>query len=99
MTHMKTCYLDANVLVYFSLHESPFHKKSTDIIERLYSDKYSLYTSPLSLDEYIHAIKRTITKERIQSLYSTLHSVLKSILALTEIQLINPPTDPASQLH
>ena len=45
------------------------------------------------------AIKRTITKERIQSLYSTLHSVLKSILALTEIQLINPPTDPASQLH
>jgi len=85
--------------VYLCLHDSPFQKKAIDIIEKLYLDQYVLYTSPLALDEHIHAIKRTIQKEKLQSIYPTLHAVLESILDLTGLSLINSPTDLASQFH
>lgn len=51
---MKTCYLDANLLLYFNNLDSPFHLQADSVLAKLINNSWQLFLSPLVLDEYFH---------------------------------------------
>lgn len=98
-TRSKSCYLDANILVYFSNAESPQFKKATNILLELRSRKFHLYTSSLALDEFIHTISNIHYinfKSKIET--DKLIEILKKITSLPTLKIINAPEDITSQL-
>ena len=92
------CYLDANVIVYYKVIDTPFHLESKKLIKSLYSEQITPYTSPLALDEYMYSVRKLLLKTKSQQVHATILRSLQSILSLRNLRLINPPTDPTSQL-
>jgi len=98
---MKTCYLDANVLVYYKNEESPFFGKASEIIQQLVEDNYRLFVSPLVLDEFLHSIKSLCQSKKVKKpeIFRLLRRALKDILALPALEIVNPPLAKSAQLR
>jgi len=97
---MKTCYLDANVLVYYKNEESPFFGKANETIQQLVEDNYHLFISPLIIDEFLHSIKSLCQSKKIKKpkIFRLLRGALKDILALPALEIVNPPLAKSAQL-
>lgn len=85
---MKTCYLDANLLLYFNNPDSPFHSQAGLIFRELVNDSWKLYLSPLVLDEYFHNTLRFTKLSRKEAL-QVLTKSFNKIIKLPNIRLIN----------
>lgn len=87
---MKKCYLDTNLLLYYSDTDSPFYPQSTDLVSQLLIQKWELLISPLILDEYFHNMirfSRVSKKEALRNLKVSFSRITR----LPGIELINPP--------
>lgn len=93
---MKTCYLDSNVLAFFGNENSPSHKQATDIIHKLIKQKFQLFFSSLTLDEYFHSVIRFSNEPRALTL-KKLKAAYRKLLKLN-IKLINPTLDEKKHL-
>lgn len=88
---MKKCYLDANLLIYYSDIDSPFYPRATDLVSQLLINKWQLFISPLVIDEYFHNMirfSRISRKEAIKNLKVSFGKINR----LPGIELINPKT-------
>lgn len=78
---MKRCYLDANVLLYFSNVGSVFYQQTSHLMYRLILDKWELVISPLTLDEYFHnSIRFAAVPQKV-----ALTRLKRSFLKITKI--------------
>lgn len=97
---IKTCYLDANTLIYFKNEDSPFYSKTLSLIEYLVDDNYHLFISSLAIDEFLYGFKFHLGNKKIKKkdIFISLNKALLEILALPNLELINPPTEKNLQL-
>ncbi|MBI4036207.1 type II toxin-antitoxin system VapC family toxin [Candidatus Daviesbacteria bacterium] len=51
---MKKCYLDTNILLYFTNPSAELHEKTVELISSLLLQNWALFISALVLDEYFH---------------------------------------------
>lgn len=51
---MKKCYLDTNILLYFTNPIAQFHEQTVGLISSLMVQNWALFISSLTLDEYFH---------------------------------------------
>lgn len=87
---MSSCYLDANLLIYFQNQKSQFHQQTVQIIKNLVSKDYELVISSLVLDEYLYKSLQLSEDSKSETL-KRLEKGLKKILTLPKIKLVNPP--------
>lgn len=86
---MKKCYLDTNLLLYYSDTESPFYSQATELVSRLLIQQWKLFISPLTLDEYFHNMIRFSRVSKDES-FQNLKVSFNRIVKLPGIELINP---------
>lgn len=94
---MKICYLDANLLAYYSNKNSPFHQKVRQLLKKLTAEEYELALSSLCLDEYIHTSLR-FSEESKQNSLASLKKTLRKIFKLPKLRLINAPLETKKHL-
>lgn len=94
---MKTCYLDANLLLYFNNPDSSFYSQADLILSKLINDAWQLFLSPLVLDEYFHNTLRFTKLPRGEALKVLIKSFNK-IIKLPNIFLVNPTQDLKTQI-
>lgn len=92
MKTIKSCYLDANVLVYYQDPSSPLHDAASRIIENLLANGFSLTLSSLSLDEYEYTVLSSINKPKLEVL-KRLRIGFSRLLKIPTVSLINPPLE------
>lgn len=97
MKTTKSCYLDANLLVYLHDRNSPFYLEAKLLIEKLFQQKYELIISSLVLDEYEHAILRSSTATKSE-IIRRLKISTRKIFKLPTLKLVNPPLEPKRHL-
>ena len=85
---MKTCYLDANLLLYYSNPDSLVYSRAADMISRLIAGEWKIFISPLTLDEYFHNMIRFSTVPR-QEAFEDLKESFSRVIKLPRIHLIN----------
>ena len=97
---IKTCYLDANTLIYFKNEDSPFYSKISTLIEYLVKDGYRLFISSLVIDEFLYGFKFLLGNKKIKkkNIFVSLNRALSEILALPNLELVNPPSEKNLQL-
>lgn len=95
ISNMRSCYLDANILVTYKNKLSPQYKSAIEIISALTEGNYSLIISPLVIDEFLHAMKFILHVHK--QIYKALHEVLTDVLKLPGMTLVNSPTDIKAQ--
>lgn len=97
---MRKCYLDTNILIYLKNSDSLFHSKSVDLVKYLTRKNFGLAISPLILDEFLHQFRLLLLNHRKSKaiIYSNLAKALKQVLALPNLELLNPPITTQSQL-
>ncbi len=93
------CYLDANILLYYSIASSQQHPSTLELVEKLLNNEVELYISSLVLDEFIHGLLRVLRKDKHMHSFETMSASFRSILQFPQLKIVNPPVDPASQLH
>lgn len=98
MNSTKTCYLDANVLVYFKTVSALQHERAVNLLESLIREKFTLYISPLCLDEFLYAARIYVAKLKPKDVRRELRKYLTSILELPHTTIINPPYERKLQL-
>jgi len=77
---MKRCYLDVNLLLYYSNPDSSYHNQAVATISQLLSEDWKLYLSPLVLDEYFHNMirfSRVSRKEALKDLKRSFSRIIK----------------------
>lgn len=94
---MKKCYLDANTLLYFTNPSSYFHKQATELISLLLLDKWALFISTLTLDEYFHNAIRFSQMSKELAL-KDLRKGFSRLRKLENISLVHPPEEFKKQL-
>jgi len=96
---MQKCYLDANVLLYYKLEDTPKHRQTTSLIEKLSAEETTLYISSLVLDEFIYGFLKIhrIYKKKVG--YDDIRRALKDVLSLPKLRLLNPSTAKKNQLR
>lgn len=92
MKTIKSCYLDANVLVYYQDLSSPLHDAASRIIENLLANGFSLTLSSLSLDEYEYTVLSSINKPKLE-VWKRLRVGFSRLLKIPAVSLINPPLE------
>lgn len=90
---MKTCYLDANVLVYYKDPSSAFNQISKDIIQKLIEEKWIICISPLTIDEFLYALIGLLKIAGKTNYFVYLVKYLNSVLAIPNLKINNPPED------
>lgn len=85
---MKRCYLDANLLLYYSNPDSLSYNQAVAIIAQLLSEGWKLYLSPLTLDEYFHNMIRFSRVSR-QEAFKDLKRSFGRIIKLPGFELIS----------
>lgn len=93
---MKKCYLDTNLLLYYSNSESVFYNQASDTISQLINQGWTLCVSSLTLDEYFHNMIRFSRVSR-QEAFKDLKRSFKRITKLPNLDLINPATQLVQQ--
>ncbi len=88
---MKKCYIDANLLLYYSDTDSPFYHQATDLVSQLLIQKWQLFVSPLILDEYFHNMIRFFRGSRTEA-FKYLKVSFHRIVKLPGLEVINPST-------
>lgn len=88
----KSCYLDANFLVYYQDKKSPFHYQVKLIMENLIIGGFELVLSSLSLDEYEYTVLRSFNNPKPE-IIKNLKSGFRKLLKISDIKLINPPLE------
>lgn len=86
----NNCYLDANTLIYFLQKDSPFHQKAKNLIKTIRTSQLCPTISPLCLDEFLYNFPGKQTQKFL---------AFKKILKLPNLNIINPPIDPQSQIR
>lgn len=96
---MNSCYLDANLLVYFKSESSDLYIQSKSLLKRASENNLAFSISPLCIDEFLYASIKEFARKKlpIDKYYLQYH--LKSILTLPNLSILNPPIDPESQLE
>lgn len=94
---IKTCYLDANILIYFKNENSPFYSKTSSLIEYLVTENYRLFISSLVIDEFLYGFKFHLGNRR-KDVFRSLERALSEILDLPNLELVNPPPEKFFQL-
>lgn len=97
---MLKCYLDSNVLIGFSYQESIFRKQSLDLIKSLRPAKYSIYISPLIIDEFLHSFSFLLKQNSLSrnEILKLLQQSLSDIISFPNIYLVNPASDKNKQM-
>ncbi len=100
MIAMLKCYLDSNVLIGYSYQESIFRGRSLDLMEFLMPGKYSIYISPLAIDEFLHSFSFLLKRNGVtnKEILKLLHQSLSDIISFPNIFLVNPSNDKNNQL-
>lgn len=93
------CYLDANILLYFSITSSQQHSSTVELVEKLLHNGLKLYISSLVLDEFVHGLLRVLRKDKHTHSFEAMSTSFNAILQFPHLKIVNPPTDPVSQLH
>lgn len=88
---MKKCYLDTNLLLYYSDSESSFYDQASVTISQLINQGWRLFVSSLTLDEYFHNMIRFSRVSR-QEAFKDLKRSFKRITKLPNLDLVNPAT-------
>lgn len=98
---MKSCYLDANVLIYYKNEESPYFKKANQLIQTLVKEDCVFFVSPLVLDEFLYAIKFLLQRRKIKrsDIFRLLKRSLREILDLPNLGIANPPLGKGIQMR
>lgn len=92
MKTIKSCYLDANILVYYQDPDSLLYDTASRIIENLLANGSDLIISSLSLDEYEYTVFSSINKPKLEIL-KRLRRGFNRLLKIPTISLINPPLE------
>lgn len=95
---MKTCYLDANLLIFLSNKKSSFHQQAVNIIEQLVEGKYQIFLSTLSLDEYFHNFLRFSLDSKEKTL-KKLKAAYRELIQISNLYLINAPLELKKQFQ
>lgn len=95
---MKSCYLDANVLVYFKDESSPHHEEAVSMIEQMVAERYTLYISPLVLDEFLYVATYYLKQTKLPDWTGKLRKYLAAILAIPNVHLVSPSDDKKKQM-
>lgn len=98
MNNTKTCYLDANILVFFKESSSDQNDQAVSIIEKLVTDNFTLLVSPLALGEFLYAALRYLRKKKTKDIRNELKDLLSSVLEIPNLKIVNPPTDKNQQV-
>jgi predicted nucleic acid-binding protein len=59
------CYLDTNILIGYSIINSPHHVNSLELLSKLMRNKLELFVSPLVLDEFVYAYMKLMKHDSI----------------------------------
>lgn len=94
---MKTCYLDANILVALKNEDSSFHQRAVILLESLFKNNYFLMISPLVLDEFLYVVLYLLKLKKKKNIHELLEKSLKDIFQI--VKVINPPTSKKAQLR
>lgn len=86
---MKKCFLDTNLLFYYSNSESLFYKQASSIIAQLLIEDWEMYISSLILDEYFHNMIRFSKVSRYEA-FADLKRSFNKIIKIPNLHLINP---------
>ena len=96
---MTKCYLDSNILLYYIFEDSDYFNDVRDLLISLRVDKFDIYISPLTLDEFAHQmdhLSRT-SKHRRKDYYYLLEIMIDTILNMPNLIIINPPISSKKQ--
>jgi len=94
INNIKKCYLDTNILIGFKHEDSIFYKRSKKLLKNLISESFTLYISPLVLDEFLFQIKLILQRQQI---YKLINEYLREILNIPKLKIINPPLSKQKQ--
>lgn len=93
---MKKCYLDANVLLYFTNPRAEFHEQAIEIISSLLIREWMVFISALTLDEYFHNSLRFSQMSKEHALQD-LKKGFGRIKRLKNLNLVHPPDELKKQ--
>lgn len=96
---MRKCYLDSNILLYLKNAASPHHRDAAKITQKLITGNTSLYVSSLGLDEFMHTFLYEVRRNGSKNPYDDLQTAVEDIIELPELSIVNPPSDPKSQVR
>lgn len=88
---MKTCYLDANVLVYYKDPSSAFNAISKNIIRKLIEEGWIISISSLAIGEFLYALIGLLKIANKKNYFTYLTKYLGSLLAIPNLKIVNPP--------
>ena len=94
---MTTCYLDANVLVYFVDTDGLFHLESVELVESFGSKGIKPIISTLVLDEFLYAIRFLVGANNLGR-FRAMEVLLSKVFVINDVGLVNPSTDFFDQL-
>lgn len=94
---MTKCYLDSNVLIYWTNELAPNHAQANAVIEVLQKNGVDTYLSPLVLDEFLHAALLRARINRIKDPYADVTHALQRVLRIPRLSIVNPPIDANRQ--
>lgn len=88
----RNFYLDVNILVYFLNKESSFNKKAEILLSQAIDEDITLVVSPLTLDEFLHALQKIFLQQKIDSkiIWKNLDKSLDSVLSLPNLDIVSP---------
>lgn len=89
---MKKCYLDTNILLYFTNPLAQFHEQTVELLSSLLIQNWALFISPLTLDEYFHNSLRFSQVSRKLALQD-LKKGFSKIRKFRNINLVQPPLE------
>ncbi len=96
----EKCYLDSNILVYFSDRGSKFHSRSKNIIMDITDKEWGFSISSLCIDEFLYVMKTALSKKyKEKQVWSILRETLQAILQLPNLEIINAHTDVAAHME
>ena len=96
---MTKCYLDSNVLIYWTNELAPLHTQANTTIETVQKNKVDVCLSPLVLDEFLHATLLRARLNYIKDPYADVILALQRVLEIPLLSVVNPPIDPSRHIE
>lgn len=98
MKIIKSCYLDANLLVSLGNKNSIFHHHSQAILKKLITQKIEIVLSPLTLDEYEYTTVKSSNDPKGVT-FRKLKVRLRKLFKISNFRLVNPPLECKKHLR
>ncbi len=99
MKKPQKCYLDSNILIYYTNKDSAFHQNVKSCLEKLVAEDVDIFISSLAIDEFLYALiqMHKVIKKKLAA--DDLKKILENILQIPNLKITNPSVNKEINLR